>query len=235
MDRLPRISHFASARFLAAVALLAAAALAVPGCGGSDKQDKSKQAKTLDVNATASTFAGPAPLKVQYSAKPVRSDGDVKYRWAFDKGGPYSTEQNPTYTYTKPDFYAATLIATDSAGHTDPTTFVVRAYTKKEWASGTKARASSKGVEDAIERSQITYYTKYPESLPYNYKADRYRQFPYLRPLLKKMEREHPALKRKNDQLRKANATYQAEQKKKYLVERKKIEQQQKQEESKKK
>jgi cytochrome c len=63
--------------------------------------------------------AGASPLKATFSANgSMDYDGDaIKYEWTFGKGLPKSTQPNPTFTYTKPGTYTATLKVTDTQGN----------------------------------------------------------------------------------------------------------------------
>lgn len=69
--------------------------------------------------ATVNKKAGAAPMKAVFSSKgTVDYDGDVlAYEWSFGKGLPKSTLPNPTFTYTKPGTYTATLKVTDVKGN----------------------------------------------------------------------------------------------------------------------
>ncbi len=79
--------------------------------------------------ATASKNRGAAPLKVTFSSVgSLDYDGDaVKYEWSFGKGFPKSSQANPTFVYTKPGIYTATLKVTDAVGNvsTENTTIKV--------------------------------------------------------------------------------------------------------------
>jgi cytochrome c len=70
--------------------------------------------------AAVSKKAGAAPMKVTFSsAGSLDYDGDaLSYEWSFGKGLPKSNQANPTFTYTKPGNYTATLKLTDAAGNT---------------------------------------------------------------------------------------------------------------------
>lgn len=69
--------------------------------------------------ASITKKAGATPMKAQFSSKgTVDYDGDaLKYEWTFGKGLPKSTLPNPTFTYTKPGIYTATLKVTDAKGN----------------------------------------------------------------------------------------------------------------------
>ncbi len=69
--------------------------------------------------ATVNKKAGAAPMKAVFSSKgTVDYDGDaLTYEWSFGKGLPKSNLPNPTFTYTKPGTYTATLKVTDAKGN----------------------------------------------------------------------------------------------------------------------
>lgn len=69
--------------------------------------------------ATVDKKVGAVPMKVAFSSKgSLDYDKDpIKYEWNFGKGLPKSTEANPTFTYTKPGEYTATLEVTDAKGN----------------------------------------------------------------------------------------------------------------------
>lgn len=78
--------------------------------------------------ASVQKKAGAAPMKAEFSSKgTVDYDGDaLKYEWTFGKGLPKSTVANPTFTYTKPGIYTATLKVTDSKGNTSSSSVEVK-------------------------------------------------------------------------------------------------------------
>jgi cytochrome c len=69
--------------------------------------------------AAVDKTVGAAPLKVAFSSKgSLDYDKDaIKYEWSFGQGLPKSTVANPTFTYTKPGDYTATLKVTDAKGN----------------------------------------------------------------------------------------------------------------------
>lgn len=78
--------------------------------------------------ASVQKKAGAAPMKAEFSSKgTVDYDGDaLKYEWTFGKGLPKSAVANPTFTYTKPGIYTATLKVTDSKGNTSSSSVEVK-------------------------------------------------------------------------------------------------------------
>jgi cytochrome c len=79
--------------------------------------------------ATATNTIGAVPLKVNFSSKgSLDYDADpIKYEWSFGKGLPKSTVANPTFSYTKPGEYIATLKVTDSAGNSSTSEVTIKA------------------------------------------------------------------------------------------------------------
>lgn len=79
--------------------------------------------------ATATNTIGAVPLKVAFSSKgSIDYDKDaIKYEWSFGKGLPKSNVANPTFTYSKPGEYVATLKVTDSAGNSSTSEVTVKA------------------------------------------------------------------------------------------------------------
>ncbi|RDB04914.1 PQQ-dependent sugar dehydrogenase [Runella aurantiaca] len=78
--------------------------------------------------ATVNKKAGAAPMKAVFSSKAtVDYDGDaLTYEWSFGKGLPKSTLPNPTFTYTKPGTYTATLKVTDVKGNVSSSSVEVK-------------------------------------------------------------------------------------------------------------
>ncbi|AYQ33871.1 PQQ-dependent sugar dehydrogenase [Runella sp. SP2] len=78
--------------------------------------------------ASVQKKAGAAPMKAEFSSKgTVDYDGDaLKYEWTFGKGLPKSAVANPTFAYTKPGIYTATLKVTDSKGNTSSSSVEVK-------------------------------------------------------------------------------------------------------------
>ncbi|WP_149242745.1 ThuA domain-containing protein [Dyadobacter sp. 32] len=78
---------------------------------------------------TATNTIGAVPLKVVFSSKgSIDYDKDaIKYEWSFGKGLPKSNVANPTFTYSKPGEYVATLEVTDSAGNSSTSEVTVKA------------------------------------------------------------------------------------------------------------
>jgi hypothetical protein len=126
--------------FLLLFLTTAALAVAVGGCGGEDKnpaddvEDPTPDLEIFHLGADAHPYAGPAPLKIQFYARPFHATGDVRYRWDFDDGTT-STERNPTHTFPKASTYDVAVDARDETenGHVD---LIVGAWPPKVWERG---------------------------------------------------------------------------------------------------
>ncbi|GHB76258.1 ThuA domain-containing protein [Persicitalea jodogahamensis] len=101
---------------------------------------------------SADKKVGATPLKVAFSSKGTMDyDKDaLKYEWTFGPGLPKSTEANPTYTYTKPGEYTATLKVTDAKGNTSTSNVLV------------KAGNDVPNVEIAVKGNKSFYFDKKP-------------------------------------------------------------------------
>lgn len=102
--------------------------------------------------AAADKTTGAAPLNVKFSSKgSLDYDGDaIKYEWTFGKGLPQSTQANPTFTYTKPGEYTATLKVTDALGNSGSRSVVVRVGNE------------SPAVQVAVKGNQSFYWDNKP-------------------------------------------------------------------------
>jgi PKD repeat protein len=69
-----------------------------------------------EVDLTAQPVEGIGPLTVYFTASNIGSPGNT-WIWDFGDGGE-SSEQNPSYDYTKPGKYTVTLTASNSGGET---------------------------------------------------------------------------------------------------------------------
>ena len=134
--------------------LLAAPVLGLAACGGGSDKSKSSAANAggdnqFDVESDTEPGAGPVPLKVKFSAKPVHADGDVTYKWSFGEGGATATGQNVTYTYTKSGWKLPRVTAEDEAGHKNFFASAVRVWPKglwEEFSSGKISPARSRQI-----------------------------------------------------------------------------------------
>lgn len=70
----------------------------------------------LSANPTVSKTLGVAPLSVTFYANPSGGYPSYSFYWTFGDGGT-STQQNPTYTYSAPSSYFASVTVTDSNGN----------------------------------------------------------------------------------------------------------------------
>ena len=102
--------------------------------------------------ASVDKKVGAAPLNVTFSSKgSMDYDKDaLKYEWTFGSGLPKSTAANPTYTYTKPGEYTATLKVTDAKGNVSTSTVPVRVGNDQP------------EVEIAVKGNQTFFFDKKP-------------------------------------------------------------------------
>jgi hypothetical protein len=117
--------------------ILLAFALWSAGCGGNgdergEKRDPNPEIKGFHVAPNANRFAGPAPLRVRFTADDFKASGNVEYRWRFDDGTT-SREQNPTHTF-KAGTYNVELHARDERA-SDSWNVVIGSWPPDVWAA----------------------------------------------------------------------------------------------------
>ena len=134
----------------ALIAMLAAGAIAVTGCG--DDKGGGKGGR-FDVKGDVDHFAGPTPLVVRMQASSKNGDGDVLYRWRFDDGTA-STKPDVTHTFPKPGYYQVILDARDSSGDNDRETFLFGAWPPGQWAKAQRTPLTKKGALSAQKVQQ---------------------------------------------------------------------------------
>ncbi|RKQ92253.1 glucose/arabinose dehydrogenase [Solirubrobacter pauli] len=79
-----------------------------------------------NLTANASTLAGGAPLKVDFTSSAVDPEGKaVTYAWNFGVAGATATTANASYTYTQRGIYTATVTATDADGRKSSKSFQI--------------------------------------------------------------------------------------------------------------
>lgn len=88
---------------------------------------------TFEADADASTYTGPAPLTVRFTADTLNAVGRVRYEWAFDDGAT-SSDRSPVHTFRRPGWYAVTLDTHDAAGRTYRAHLILHAWRPKDWA-----------------------------------------------------------------------------------------------------
>jgi hypothetical protein len=123
------------------IPVLLAAVFANVGCGGGEENqeevkidDPSPGLHIFHIGADAQPYAGPAPLKIKFLAKPFNANGEVRYRWNFDDGTT-STEQNPTHVFEEPSRYQVIVNAKDET-ETSTWNLVVGTWPPKVWKRG---------------------------------------------------------------------------------------------------
>ena len=119
-------------------------ALGAMVCGGRATWAQSTPVPTRELSAAEKTIVmkiildtsaepddGPAPLTVNFAAKPSDDEEAVgaRYVWDFGDRTPLVRKQNPTHTFKKPGTYRATVKVTNKAGQigTDDFTITVHA------------------------------------------------------------------------------------------------------------
>jgi PKD domain-containing protein len=108
-----------------------------PGCShpGGEEDDDSflpRERDTFAADADADTYAGAAPLAVQFSAKTINGTAPVIYAWDFDdRSG--SADQNPAHTFRRPGWYLVTMDARDGAGQSYRINLQLHAWKASEW------------------------------------------------------------------------------------------------------
>src|SRR5262249_37555751 len=120
-------------RLLLAVGLCLVAATRSPG--GENRQEGFfiGHDREFEADADADVYAGPAPLKVKFSAGAQHASGRVTYRWDFDDGTT-STEQNPSHSFRRHGWYNVAMDARDAAGQVYRMNLLLHAWRPKDWA-----------------------------------------------------------------------------------------------------
>jgi polygalacturonase/PKD repeat protein len=79
---------------------------------------------------TASPLSGAAPLTVSFTD--TSSNSPAYWFWTFGDGGT-STSENPSYTYSTPGTWTASLIASNAGGASSPFTQTINVYNPFAW------------------------------------------------------------------------------------------------------
>jgi PKD domain len=145
--------------FLAGLGVVLVAALvlgAVAVLGGDDnghpsasEEDPFPENPAFHSAGDANPFAGAAPMKVEFSAKSFKNDGDVKYFWRFDDGTT-SREENPVHTFKEAGTYTVFLDSRDEAGHRDRHTLILGAWPADIWETSQRRRLTQTEQLNAI-------------------------------------------------------------------------------------
>ncbi len=89
---------------------------------------------SLEADADADTYTGPAPLIVHFTTQTINASGKPSYRWTFDDHHAESTEQNPLHTFSRPGWYAVTMDTRDASGATYRANLLLHAWRPRDWA-----------------------------------------------------------------------------------------------------
>jgi hypothetical protein len=109
-----------------------ALALVGAGCGGDDNKD-SGNSGDLSLSVDADRFAGPTPLKVNFSAKPKNTTGEVHYRWRFDDGT-QSDDPSPSHSFPRAGYYTVIVDVRDESGNNTRQSLLLGAWPPRQWA-----------------------------------------------------------------------------------------------------
>lgn len=120
-----------------------AAAFLVPGCGGggggkkAEAGDPHPKQTSFHAKATATPFAGPAPMTVKFKASTYKASGKVQYAWHFDDGTSSNAKQI-VHTFKTPGYYLVLLDARNG-NHNDRWNLFLGVWPKDIWANAQKA------------------------------------------------------------------------------------------------
>jgi len=155
MQRWLKSRRFSITAGLGLVLVAALVIGAVSVLGGDDEskghvtEDPYPDNENFHTFANADPFAGGAPMKVNFEAKPFNQTGDVKYFWRFDDGTT-SREQNPSHSFTQPGTYSVYLDSRDESGSRDRITLVLGAWPAKIWETSERRRLTRAEQLNAI-------------------------------------------------------------------------------------
>ena len=121
-----------------------ALALAGAGCGGDDNKDSGKGGE-LSLSVDADRFAGPTPLKVNFSAKPKNTTGEVLYRWRFDDGT-QSDDPSPSHSFPRAGYYTVIVDVRDESGTNTRQSLLLGAWPPRQWALAQTKPLTKKGA-----------------------------------------------------------------------------------------
>ena len=135
--------------------ILLAVALWSAGCGGDGgedgkKRDRNAEREGFHTAPRATRFAGPAPLRIRFAARPANASGEVQYRWRFDDGTS-SNEENPSHSF-KAGTYNVLLVARDARAN-DSWNIVIGSWPPDVWARSLKRVAKPRELQAQGHRS----------------------------------------------------------------------------------
>jgi PKD domain len=128
----------------------AAVVMTAAGCGGGSNSNTGGAFKT---RASASKFAGPAPLQTTFSAQATNAEGNVLYRWRFDDGTT-STQQSPAHSFPRPGYYLVVLDTRDSNGDSDRQSLLLGAWPAAQWAKSQNTQITRQSAIDVQKVQQ---------------------------------------------------------------------------------
>jgi PKD domain-containing protein len=120
-----------------------ALALIGAGCGGDD--NKKDGGGELSLSVDADRFAGPTPLKVNFSAKPKNTTGEVHYRWRFDDGT-QSEDPSPSHAFPRAGYYTVIVDVRDESGNNTRQSLLLGAWPPRQWALAQTKPLTKKGA-----------------------------------------------------------------------------------------
>lgn len=116
-----------SARFARAlcIALFAAAAGTLAGCGGGEtKNSQAAAAGTASATPTADIVSGAPPLAVNFTASSPKGS-PASYQWDFKDNSPVAMGPSVQHMFMEPGMYSVTLTVRDSAGRASQSSLMV--------------------------------------------------------------------------------------------------------------
>jgi PKD repeat protein len=115
-----------SARFARTlcIALFAAAAGTLVGCGGGDKDSQAGTAGTASATPTADVVSGAPPLAVNFTAAAPKGT-PASYQWDFKDNTPVAMGPSVQHMFMEAGMYAVTLTVKDAAGRASTSSLMV--------------------------------------------------------------------------------------------------------------
>ena len=125
--------------FIVVLVLITAA---FAGCTSEDDGDDEGTEPPVANIISATPEEGKAPLTVNFEGEGTDNDGTIdSYYWDFNDGDT-STDQNPTHTYTEPNYYKVVLTVTDNNGATAEDDVYINVYFAENFKPAATATAN---------------------------------------------------------------------------------------------